>query len=263
MSKKVKNEEKIIINLNEDDKAVMLKTITNLISSSKCLYDLVSDNSLDEEMRDTLVGLSLDYSKDLGKLSNYIQENSRDEELRKQIIQSLQNEIIELKNQINANNIVDKIKPNLQNLSDILEKWWNVEGFNYIRSISYRQTGVADVYFSFSFSEFGSMYSKKPITIKNAFNEWLRNIQLEGFELVKVKNCGIQILDNENNRNLLIKLLKSRLPSCQIIKWDNYNYGDKGNDIFIIKEVNVLIYNLNDILKLKDINSKYSEIEED
>nr|WP_245916860.1 hypothetical protein [Bacillus fungorum] len=74
----------------------------------------------------------------------------------------------------------------------------------------------------------------------------MRNIGFEFAEFEKGRSEKLDLIDNHQNRSLLIKMLTERFPSLEVHSFSNHSsYSNK--EIFIIRHIDASIYDLADI----------------
>lgn len=252
--------EEKIINLSEDSKVVCLKSLKDINGQLGFMFDLIKKNGLTEEMRDTLCGLFEFSMSDISKHVGYNGESARKVEERHAQIREANQKIRELEKKIGSEDLTEKLPAQIKYLADLIEKWWDIDGFNYIKEIFVRPYGSIEVNFGFSFNEFRSMYSDKPVTVKEAFKAWIEEVENKGFKLYKERH-DIELLDNDENRKLVTDLIKKRFPSADIIEWNNYSCGKYG--LFQIRYARVIIRNLFEVKALEEYVRKFKEVDEE
>lgn len=252
--------EEKIIQLDRDESATCLKDIKDIISEARYLYELVEKNELDEEMKENLCSLLEFNMASISKIIGYDGLSQEKIEEKYGEIKRLRNQIYELEEKIKNNagneNIIDKIPNQLNYLTDLVEKWWKIEGFRYIKEIFYRRFGALELHLGFSFSDFSSLISETPITDKENHKTWVEQVEDMGYKLIKERN-DVDLLDCDINRELICKLIKSRFPSSEIMCWENYNCININKPhLFKLKGVEVIIRNLEEVKALELILNK-------
>jgi hypothetical protein len=249
-----------IIKLNIDSKEVCLKALKDMNGQIGFFYDLIKKDQLTEEMRDNLSSL-FEYSmSDLSKQTGYDSNSAKKVEEKHAEIRNLNLKIRELEEKLGSDDITDKVSAQIKHLTDLVEKWWDIDGFKYIREIFVRPYGTLEITFGFSFNDFSSSYSDKPITVKEKHKSWIEEVQERGFRLIN-SNRDVNLIDDDHNRKLLAELIKNRFPSAKILQWENYAVYK--TDKFQLRSVNVLIKELREVKALEEYVSKFHEIDEE
>lgn len=237
--------------LSKDDKAIVLKEVKSIHSKLSYLQDLLVNDNLNENMLELLCGgVELSFA-DLSKAIGYNGETVEKVEKKYNECKELRMVIRELEEKLQSEDITDKISSQLSSLTATLKKWWKIEGFNYIHKIDYSSNGIANVSFGFNFDDFSNIYSSKPVSDAQKHNDWLKSLEDKGYIFIKNKNNKIiGLLDCDNNKKLLLKLLLTTFPTAMLGKIEtqlNYTVLDK----FEIQSVELSINNLSEIQKLK------------
>lgn len=250
--------------LNEDDKEVCLKALKEINSQLGFMYELIQENTLSEDMRDTLSGLFEYRMADIAKKTGYDSLSAKVLEEKHKAIREANNKIHELEKKLGSEDLTDKIEAQIKYLTNLVDKWWDIEGFNYIREMNFRKYGMLEIELGFSFNDFSSRYSDKPITSKEKHKSWIEEVKERGFKIVTRKGDGAMLIDCDDNRKMLIDMIKNRFPSAEILQFENYNVSRKnGSEFFEIRGLKILIRDIREIKNLEDYVSKFHEIEEE
>lgn len=256
--------DKKIIELNEDQKSVCLSALKDINDQLGFMYSLIKENKLDEEMRDTLSSLFEYRMADLSKQTGYDGMSTKKVEEKHSEIRNLNMKIRKLEEKIGSQDLTDKLKEQIKYLTGLVDKWWDIEGFKFIREMSFRKYGLFEAKLGFSFNDFSSHYSDKPITRKEKHKTWLEQLEERGFKVVKYKGDGAMLIDCDENRKLLINMIKNRIPSAEIIQWENYNVSRRNEEeLFEIRQLEILIRDAQDIKKLEGYINKFKEIDDE
>lgn len=251
------------IMLNEDDKEVCLKALKEINSQLGFMYQLIQEDALSEDMRDTLSSLFEYRMSDIAKKTGYDSLSAKVLEEKHKAIREANTKIHELERKLGSEDLTDKIKEQIKYLTDLVDKWWDIEGFNYIREMFFRKYGSLEIELGFSFEDFSARYSDKPITAKEKHKSWIEEVQERGFKIDKYKGYGSMLVDCESNRQMLIDMIKNRFPSAEILQFENYNVSRKNSELFQIRGLRILIRDVKDIKNLESYVSKFHEIEEE
>lgn len=252
-----------IISLDIDAKEVCLSAIKDISSQLGFMYELIQEDRLSEEMRDTLSGLFEYRMSDIAKKTGYDGLSAKVIEEKHKALREANSKIYELKRKLGSEDLTDKIKEQIEYLTGLVDKWWDIEGFNYIREMHFRKYGSLEIELGFSFNDFTSRYSDKPVTAKEKHKSWIEELKERGFNIVSRKGDGSMLLDCENNRQMLISMIKNRFPSVEILKLENYNVARQNEELFQIRGLTILIKDIRDIKNLESYVSKFHEIDEE
>jgi hypothetical protein len=237
------------LKLNDDQKALLLKSTKDLHFVNGQLHEWVKKDTLTEGMSTTLPSLIEGHFTDIAKLLSYESHLTKEKEKRHKEIRNANMRIRELEQQLASTKPVDGLKEQLKYLVDIVRSWWNEEGFNFVTEERFMPSGALRVEFSFMLEMRRSSFSDTPETDKRDSKQHIERLRSMGFEFCDFetgRSEKLRLIDNQVNRDLLTKMLRNRFPSLEIVKWDNRS-SFKNSDIFTIWHVDAIIYDLNDI----------------
>ncbi|MNW54193.1 hypothetical protein D3C74_317860 [compost metagenome] len=242
--------EEKLISLSEDQKAVLLKSLKDLHFANAQLHEWVSKDGLSEDMSKTLPSLIESYFGEIAKVLNYESYLLEEKEERYAEIRKANQTIHELEQKLGSNKPVDGLSEQLQHLSKTVRLWWNIEGFNYVSEEKFHPYGGFNAQFSFMLdSRSMRLLSETPVTDERNTKQHVQHLIDMGFEFTDFEDGRsekLKLVDNQNNRTLLTKMLKERFPSIKIHQWDNRNsYSDP--DKFVLWHIDATIYELSDI----------------
>lgn len=236
------------LELNEDQKSVLLKVLKDIHFANAQLREWVSKDLLSIEMSKTLPSLIESYFSEAAKVLNYESYLLEEKEKRYAEIKKANQKIHELQGKLGSDKPVDGLKEQLKHLSEVVSEWWNTEGFNHVHDTNYYPYGGMRVKLSFMLEHCRS-FSKTPVTDKRSREEHIQYLREMGFEFAdfeKGRSEKLDLIDNHQNRSLLIKMLTERFPSLEVHSFSNHSSYSK-KEIFIIKHIDASIYNLSDI----------------
>lgn len=236
--------------LNDDHKAVLLKTLKDLHFANAQLHEWVSKDELTEEMSTTLPSLIESYFSEVAKVLNYESHLQAEKEQRYQEIRKANQTIRELKEKLGSNKPVDGLAEQLQYLNHTVNDWWKKEGFNHVGDEVFYPYGGFRGRFCFMLdSRYFHSTSETPASDERDTKEHIHHLREIGFEFADFeegRSEKLRLIDNQTNRVLLTKMLKDRFPSIEITSFDNRrSYSNR--DIFVIRHVDAIIRNLADI----------------
>ncbi|WP_019156919.1 hypothetical protein [Robertmurraya massiliosenegalensis] len=237
-----------VVVFSEDEKAVLLKALKDIHFANGQLHEWVKKESLTEEMAKTLPSLIENYFSEAAKVLNYKSHLLEEKEERYVEIRRANQRIRELEEKLGSSRTIDGLGEQLEFLRDKVSKWWNTEGFNHVSEERFTPYGNLRLEFCFMLDHYG-MYSKTPVSDKRNREEHIQHLRDMGFDFAdfeKSRSEKLDLIDNQNNRTLLTKMLKNRFPSLEIHKWDNRS-SHSNRDIFVIWHVDAIIRDLADI----------------
>ncbi|WP_121616658.1 hypothetical protein [Virgibacillus halodenitrificans] len=246
-------EEKKIV-LNADEKEVVERRSKDLFFAVKKLNDWVQSDSLTEEMRETLPTLVNRHLDDIKACVGFTgEEPDHLKQMTKSLNKAREEQIAELEKIVESKNSILTVKQQLKEITDKINNWWDVKGFNYIKDITFLENGIIVVNFGFMLNSLSLRFSDTPNSDKKAAEEKFQRFIDNGYIFAKSESsCDRDLIDCKVNRNLLSALIKSSFPSAKITKWENHIYLNKGpdQDSFYLRSFKVYIYNYEDIVNL-------------
>jgi len=237
-----------MIELNEDNKAVCLKSIKDMFFAAKQLHEWLAKDELSVEMKNTLISLIESHTAEFAKILEYnSQAANRIDDVFGGIRQA-NVRIRELEHQLANNSSVSGVKELLREMHDGLYSWWNLQGFSHIGDDNFGSFGYRGK-FHLSLSS-ARIFSSKPVTEEQERKNKLQQMIDDGYDFSFVGgDREYVLLDTPVNRKKITELLKTAFPSVKIIKWNNYHLKD---DDFKLWDVEVIIYDLSEIKSIVD-----------
>lgn len=249
--------EKLVI-LNEDEKKVALKRLSEIHSTTGELYNELNHNELTKEMKDTLFSLLESYTSEASKLLKYDSEATTKVLERHADIRQANQRIHELENMLSENTQVSGLKELLYDMHSALYKWWGKQGFNLVTDDEFGGYGYKGR-FCLDTSLISFM-STKPVTEEKEQKSCLEQMIEEGYEFVQEDRRHYVLVDTEKNRKLITKLVKGKFHSIEITKWENLNL--RKMDKFKLRSFDCYIRDLNELKTLIDEMKQVSEDED-
>lgn len=237
-----------IVEFNEDQKSVLLKTLKDLHHANGQLYEWVERDELTEDMSKILPSLIESHFSEIAKIVNYESHLLAEKEKRHEDIRNANLKIRELEEKLGSDKPVDGLKEQLRHLWKTVQTWWNTEGFHHVSEECFYPYGGLKVEFHFMLDHFRS-YSQTPETDKRNKQEHIQLLRDKGFEFADFeqdRSEKLSLIDNPHNRKLLTAMLRERFPSIQIHKWGN-RCSRKDPDTFLIWNIDAMIVDLADI----------------
>lgn len=252
--------------LNEDQKAVVEREVKSTYSALSTLFDWVKSDSLTTEMKETLPKLVDGYMQVIKETIGFTgEESEREKEMTESIGQYYQKQINDLQQALEQQQSISSISANATIAFKKIDKWWDIEGFDYIREKSITAGGNVLLELGFMMDSFTSRYSKTPVSDKEILKTKVQYLIEKGFEFTpKKRGYGLDVVDNDNNRKLLMALVKQAFPTAKIYKFENHlrRTDNEKDDYFILRSVEVIIYDLNEVENL-EVEEKYFSFNED
>lgn len=209
-----------LVVLNEDQKAVAVKSLKDLYFAVSEMHTRLLAGELDVEMKDTLFSLFESYVSEASKVIGYDSNASKAIAEKHDEIRKANQQIHELEEKLANNTQVDGLTKLMYAMHTALYDWWKIQGFNLVTDDSF---GVYGYKARFCLdTRHISFMSRHPVTEKRNQKSKLEKMIEEGYEFILEDGDEYVLLDNENNRQKIINLLKSKFPSSDIICWSNW-----------------------------------------
>lgn len=249
--------EKLVI-LNDDEKAVALKRLSEIYNTTGELFNELKNNELTEEMKNTLFSLIESYTSEASKVLKFDSQATAKITERYLNIRKANQEISELKQMLADNTKIDGIKELLYAMQDALGDWWDLQGFNYVSEHEFGGYGYkGKFYLDISHISFAST---RPVTEAKEHKDRLQEMITEGYEFAEESRRNYVLLDTEKNRALVTKLVKSKFKSIDITKWENLSL--RKTEQFMLRSFECYIRDLNELKTLIDEMKQASEKED-
>lgn len=252
--------------LNEDQKAVVEREIKSAYSAMATLLEWVKTDSLREDMKETLPKLVDGYMKTVKETIGFTgEESEREKEMTESIGQYYQKQIKELQQALENQSSISSISANVEIAFKKIDKWWDIEGFDFIRDKQITAGGAVKLELSFMMDSLTSRYSKTPVSDKEELKTKVQYMMDKGYQFTpKKRGYGLDLIDNDTNRKLLEKMIKDAFPSARIWSFSNHlrHTNNEKDDYFILRGVEVTIIELSDIDNLT-VKEKYFLFDED
>ncbi|MEK3976081.1 hypothetical protein [Psychrobacillus sp. FSL K6-1267] len=239
----------------EDQKAVVEREIKQAYSAMATLLEWVKTDSLREDMKEALPSLVDSYMKTVKETIGFTgEESEREKEMTESIGQYYQKQINDLEKALESQQSVSSISAIVKVAFERIEKWWDIEGFNYIREKEITAGGIVKLELGFMLDSFTSYYSTTPVSDKEQLKTKVQYLTDQGFEFTpKKRGYGLDLIDNDNNRKLLEKVIKTAFPSARVWSYTNHlrSTNNEQDDRFILRGVEMTIIDLSDIENLQ------------
>ncbi|MFV5894484.1 MULTISPECIES: hypothetical protein [Bacillus cereus group] len=217
----MENQEKLVV-LNADQKAVALKGLKDLFFAAKQMHEWLSEDTLTEEMKGTLISLSECHISDVAKATNYESNLAKERAERHVDIRNANIRIRELEQQMANMKPIDGLKEQLAGLTRKVDEWWDELGFNYISEMSFSKWGGLDIKFGFQLGRLSRSFSSTPVSDKEEDEDKIQQLCNKGFIFTE-EDREAHLADNDTNKQLLVQLLEERFPSIQITGMETWS----------------------------------------
>lgn len=239
------NDDKTIVVLSPDNKAVAEKMYQQLHFSLKELIECYNQGTLDEGFKKTLLSVSEHNLSGLLKAFGYEGILKKEKKERHSKIRSLNEENRELRKQLGDKVSNEDAREKIKNLSETIKKWWRKKGFGHTSDIDFTEYGICKVKFSCMMSgDFMLIGDETPVLSKEKKKDWVQELKDQGYNIKPEDRYNWEVVDNDKNKDLIIKNIKNRFPSVSIHSFENW-YGRKS--LPTLRDVTLYIHNLDDI----------------
>jgi hypothetical protein len=236
--------------LDEESNASLSKALKDINMSSSHIQNLINSGNLDQKTSATMVTFLENQFLTIAKLLDYDSHLIKEATSRYVDIKKANEKIRELKEKIGSDKPKDGLQEQLKYLHNVVNEWWNEEGFNHTSEAKFYPNGGLQLEFCFMLEHRrGKRENGVFLTEKRNKKEHIQYLKDKGFEFHENSTDSseqLHLIDKQSNRNLLAKMLRDRFPSIEIQSWNNkVSYSD--GDIYTIWNVDASIYNLSDI----------------
>jgi hypothetical protein len=149
---------------------------------------------------------------------------------------------------------LDGLSEKVKLVLDEIDRWWDVEGFGYIREMSIQRYGQIALDLSFTIHEHNFRMYDNPVTKKREEIDHLQYLRDKGFVLVDDEG-SYSLADCESNRAIVKDMILQRFPSARFYKWESHCASKPGDQDYIWS-LKVFIPNM------LDVSDKGSEVSE-
>jgi hypothetical protein len=236
--------------LDEESNASLSKALKDINMSSSHIQNLINSGNLDQKTSATMVTFLENQFLTIAKILDYDSHLIKESASRYTEIKKANEKIRELKKKIGSEKPKDGLQEQLKFLYNIVNEWWNKEGFNHTSEVKFYPNGGLRLGFCFMLEHRrGKRENGVLLPEQRDKKEHIQYLKDKGFEFHENSTDSseqLHLIDKQSNRNLLAKMLRERFPSIEIQSWNNkVSYSD--GDIYTIWNVDASIYNLSDI----------------
>jgi hypothetical protein len=237
------------LKLTQDKNAVALRKIRQIGDSVGTIFSIIKDGtSIDTELATNCVKAAEFELADLCKTLGIKTDSSKEREQRHVDLRAANMRIRELEAQLGNAQAPEMTQAAVKNMSDQLNKWWDLAGFGHISDgIAFGPYGATVNFSCMLFGDFRLTGSDTPVTDKSRKEQWHDSLRERGFLLTE-EDRDVSILDCDHNRKVLMDLFKARLPSASVLSFENTHKRKSAE--FILRGVKVFISRIDEILTL-------------
>lgn len=254
------------ITYTPDQKAVVRRELESAFGSMATLLDWLESDKLTTDMRESLPNL-IDMA--LNQVKTTIGHTGEESEQVKEMSESIgamyQRQIDNLQAALREQGSIGSLAANTKMLFGKIDKWWDIEGFNYSSEKSVAESGVICIKLGFMLNSFASRYSTTPISDKENLKTKTQYLRDQGFEFTpSLRGYDLDLLDNDTNRKLLDQLIKTAFPSAKIWSVENRLRRSQTEDdeCLIIRSLDVTIQDIADVENLVIEDKQFLEDDE-
>jgi hypothetical protein len=244
-------EDEDLITLSPDSREVVTKQLREGISALATVLDILKgSDTLSAGITRTVLRVTEYALSDVAKTTGIETQTRADIEQRHADVRRLNMRVRELESQIGAGASPEILKHGLTAASAKLKAWWRAEGFGHTAELSFTDYGKIKATLSCHlFGRHIYSMSKTPLSDREKHERWISSLEERGFTLHFPEGRGDpEIEDCDRSRQGIARLLRSRLPSCDIAQTRNH----KGyqTEKLSLKDVEIYIHDLADVFAL-------------
>lgn len=240
---------KELVNLTEDSKTVALKKIKDILGAYSFLFDMIKNDSLTEDIRETLLSNVSFNKQEIDMILDKNKDEIKSKMIRENHLRIANERIRELEEKISTDNLksfdTTMLSDVVRKLSHDINNLWNDKdkGLGGITELNIKEY-YAYIRFKPSLSLFSSSFSDTPITDRENKLKWLKSLEEKG---LIIKNN--YLVFNDFNLEFLENKIKELIPNIKIHSIENNNF----DNIFSIKSITgeILFKDLLDVFKNK------------
>ena len=223
-----KEPNKNLVELNDDDKKVVTKALKDLIQSAGFLLNMVSKDTLTEEMRETMTSLIATYSRDGLRPLGFQDQATKDHDdlVRKLRNANMDNE--ELRQQLGQKVSLEDLREKMKTIARAFDKWGDNHGFGYI----------SDIYFD----SYGCLHGNMNLSTHISGNR-AEDLRKMGFELTGDRD-GEAMFATDENFKLLQKMIRENFGPDASMRYGKIDMHTFSNERPHRREVEVRLRDL-------------------
>lgn len=234
--------------LNADEQAVVVREVKSMASTLGMLAHMTANGK--EIPHETAVSAlrSVEYTiQKVGGILKVETQTAADIEERHTKLRTANLRARELEAQLGQAQTPSTTLLALRSLKEQLTRWWELEGFGHVSDVHFEAYGCRVKLSCHLFGDFPLVDSPTPLTDKERKALWYESLRDRGFE-IELSRGETAIVDNDASRQALWSLIAMRFPSGYIV--GVHNTGSRSSSTLIMRDVEVMITNLEDISAL-------------
>jgi hypothetical protein len=234
------------IKLNPDNAQVALKKIRDIQCALAAIGDgITSDEGLNASLARNVLFVSEHNMADLGKLLGVETDSARDIAQRNAMLREANTKVHELEKKMGASQSPEDVQAGIKHLAECASKWWRYEGFGHVSEFEFGQYGASMKLSCHLFGSFRLLDSPTPLSDKEAKAKWYEHLAEQG--IVLTKNRGeMAVVDCDQTRATLRKLLAERIPSARIQNFENQG----SDDLVLLRQVKIFVRDITELAGL-------------
>jgi hypothetical protein len=233
--------------LDEDATAVVKRLAKEAQQAlASLVYFMDSSEPLEHESARTVLSVAEYRMADIGKRLGVETMSGEKVERRHRDLRIANERVRELEAQLGNAQSPELTKLAVRAMEERINDWWRQEGFGHVSEISFGPY-VCKVKLSCSlFGDFAVIASETPISDKERKRLWHESLRQRGFVLTE-EHSEVGVLDCDASREALCGFIKSRLPTAQVISFENHVRRQSG---YVLRGADVYIRNWEEIMAL-------------
>ena len=136
-----KEPNKELVTLSDEDKKVVTKALKDLMQSASFLYEMVSKDTLTEEMRETMTSLIATYSRDGLRPLGFQDQATKDHDDLVRRLRNADMDNEELRQQLGQKVSLEDLREKMKTIARAFDEWGDYHGFGYIGDIHFDSYG--------------------------------------------------------------------------------------------------------------------------
>ncbi|RIJ84993.1 hypothetical protein RSP822_18165 [Ralstonia solanacearum] len=237
------------ITFTPDSSAVVVRKVQDAFNALGVLHGAAKkpNQGLDIELATNALKVAEFNIADLCKVLGVETDSAAEREERYAALRQANLRIRDLENQLGLSQAPEAVQASLKAMDEHLNKWWDLEGFGYIKDIDFGRYGCRVNFSCNLFGAFGSWDSDTPVTDRDRKAAWIENLKERGFVLFK-DDRDWHLLDCDASRDALRQLIAGRIPSANVRSFENFHRrNDSG---YCLRSAEAFISNISEILQL-------------
>lgn len=234
------------IKLNPDNALVAVKKVRDTQSALSTISEgIASKDGLDAGLARNVMFVCEHYMKELGALLGVETDSARDIAQRNALLREANTKVHELEKKLGAAQSPEDVQAGIKHLADRVSKWWRYEGFGHVSEFEFGSYGASMKLSCHLFGTFRLIDSPTPLSDKEAKAKWYEHLAAQG--IVLTKNRGeMAVVDCDQTRATLRKLLAERMPSARIQSFENQG----GEDVVMLRQVKIFVREIGELANL-------------